>query len=543
MSVQNLSQEGLYNLTVDLQEQIQGLETWKTYTNDNMDQSFLLTMGIIIYLMQGGFALLEAGSVRSKNTTNILIKNLLDSFVSGIFYWLIGYAFAYGSGNSFIGYDNFAHDGLKNTDYATWFFQYCFAATAATIVSGAVAERCEFVAYLVYSSMITGFIYPVVSHWAWSSDGWLGKGFEHTSGTTITYRDFAGSGAVHTLSGVAAFVGAAVMGPRIGRFDKETKRPEDIKGHSVPLAALGGFILIFGFLAFNGASQGSISGENDGAIVSIAIKNTVMAGSGGAFTTMFMNRLKLFGDAKWSFGITLNGCLSGMVSICSSCNEVETYSALATGIIGGVAYMIVTWLMLNKLHVDDPLDACAVHFGGGVWGVIALAFFSNEVGIFYHWNADSGLQLAWQLVGLLTIIVWTAVLSFIMFYILKKFDLLRVPFILEMKGLDIPKHGEPAYPTEAYGHGWGERGDALHTMVKQSVQSSSTTLVSADLSTPRIQRSKLALDSHKDIPRHKAEQPKFYLDVNKEHIDNAEKNGVVLRQDLPGQRSNENTKF
>ncbi|KAJ8299375.1 hypothetical protein KUTeg_023435 [Tegillarca granosa] len=340
-------------------------------------------------------------------TTNILIKNLLDAFVSGVFYWLFGYSFGYGvPGNAFIGYGNFAHYELPSSLLSSWIFQYVFAATAATIVSGAVAERCDFVAYLVYSSAITvfkngiplcsGFIYPVVSHWAWDPQGWLAKGFEYQDGnTTLTIKYL--------------------------------------------LAALGAFILLFGFLAFNGASQGSIASKGDGIAISIAIKNTIVAGSSGAFTTMIMNKTKWFGDRKWSFLITLNGCLTGMVlnevSVCSGCNQIETYAAFIMGMAGGVAYMITTRAML-KLKVDDPLDATAVHYGGGIWGVIAVAIFSNDVGILYNWDKRSGLVLLWQLAGIGAIAAWTAVTCLIMFYTLKKLRLLRVPFAYEYKGFN-----------------------------------------------------------------------------------------------------------
>ncbi|KAJ8299374.1 hypothetical protein KUTeg_023434 [Tegillarca granosa] len=462
--------------------------------------------------MQGGFAFLEAGSVRSKNTTNILIKNLLDAckysmdvvfdwIVAGVFYWLFGYAFAYGSpGNAFIGYGYFAHYELPTSSYSSWIFQYVFAATAATIVSGAVAERCDFTAYLVYSSVITGFIFPVVSHWAWDSKGWLAKGITYEDGNntiTVTYADFAGSGAVHMLGGIAAFCAAAVMGPRIGRFNKETGLPEDIKGHSVPLAALGAFILLFGFFAFNGSSQASIASEGDGIAVAIAIKNTIVAGSAGAFTTMLMNKSKWFGDKKWSFLSTLNGCLTGMlfcnggmkasvplfikathilqVSVCAGCNQIETYGAFVMGLIGGVVYMITTWMVI-KFKVDDPLDATAVHYGGGIWGAIAVAFFSNDGGVFYSWDKRSALFLAWQLAGIAAIAAWTIGTCLPMFFILKKLRILRVSFEYEMKGLDIPKHGEPAYPLESYGHGWGEKGDSLSSMVSSSIRTSTAAI-------------------------------------------------------------------
>lgn len=451
---------------------------------DEVDHFFLLIMGMVIFLMQCGFALLEAGSVRSKNTTNILIKNLLDAFISGLSYWLIGYAFGFGKGNAFIGYEGFALVGVDGSRYAFWFFQYVFAATAATIVSGSVAERCDFAGYLVYSSVITGFIYPVISHWAWSADGWLAAGF--TDGELqISYSDFAGSGVVHSAGGVCAFVAAAVMGPRIGRFDKESGQPQDIKGHSVPLAALGGFILLFGFLGFNGSSQGAISNPGDGVAVATAVINTVLGGTGGAFLTLTLNRIRWFGDSKWSFLTTLNGCLAGMVAVCASCNQTTTYGAFVIGIGGGVSYMLLTWTVL-KLKVDDPLDATAVHLGGGMWGVIATALFSTDFGVLYKWDRNSAFHLAWQCAGLAAILAWSGALSFVMFFILKKMHILRVSFELEFRGLDIPKHGEPAYPAEAYGHGWGEQGDTVGSMIQKLTKKNNPTLTTRASENPEV---------------------------------------------------------
>ncbi|XP_052799363.1 putative ammonium transporter 1 [Mya arenaria] len=445
-----------------------------------MDQFFLLVMGFIIYLMQAGFAFLEAGAVRSRNTVNILIKNALDSFFGGVSYWLVGYALAFGKGNPFIGASYFAHSGLPATMYAHWFFQFVFAATAATIVSGAVAERCDFTAYIIYSSVVTGFIYPVVTHWAWSEEGWLvnGRTYEFDGElVNIGYNDFAGSGVVHMVGGIAAFVGALALGPRIGRFDRNDGSPIEIRGHSIPFASLGGFILVFGFFAFNGSSQGSISGDGDGAAVAMAVTNTVLAASGGAFTTLVLNKIKYFGDSKWSFLTTLNGCLTGMVAVCAGCNQFKSYFGFITGVLGGIAYMVTTWLVL-KLKVDDPLDATAVHFGGGVVGVLSVPLFSYDYGVIYHWDMKSGYYLAWQVAGLAAIFSWAAVLSLIMFFSLKKLNIFRVPFEYEVKGLDIPKHGETAYPAEAYGHGWGEKGDALMGLMKEAANASIKTVVS-----------------------------------------------------------------
>jgi len=420
---------------------------------EEVDQFFLIMMGMVVFFMQCGFAFLEAGSVRSKNVTNILIKNVFDSFVSGIAYWLFGYAFAFGgTDNSFIGTKYFAASNLADTDFASFFFQYTFAATAATIVSGAVAERCEFMAYFAYSFFITGFIYPVVTHWQWGG-GFLAEGKDYGGDIGVVgYQDFAGSGLVHCCGGVAAFVGALLLGPRIGRFDPVTKTPIQIRGHSVPIAALGGFILFFGFLAFNGGSQTAISNDGDGATVSIAVVNTIISASFGAFSSLLINRVHVFGNASWSLIVTINGALTGMVAACAGCNVLYPWGAAILGSLSGMTYHLWSWIV-RRLKVDDPLDAVAVHFGGGSWGVIALAFLSRTDGILFHWNSRSGLVLAWQLAGLAVITAWTGVLSLLLFGTLRLLKVLRVPEEIEIKGLDIPKHNEPAYPLESYGHG------------------------------------------------------------------------------------------
>ncbi|XP_041365461.1 putative ammonium transporter 1 isoform X1 [Gigantopelta aegis] len=493
---------------------------------NNLDQFFLIIMGMIVFLMQCGFGFLEAGAVRSKNTTNILLKNFCDSFVAGISYWLVGYPFAFGEGNSFLGYTNFASYGFPEERFAFFFFQFVFAATAATIVSGAMAERCEIIAYFTYSIVLTaelrlatfklraadvavchrhyrverqtgnvyhlefvsgiiseltlqiveslsafkkeirpilnlpGFMYPIVTHWAWHEDGWLtvGKEYEQTDGNVTTYftahySDFAGSGVVHILGGVAAFVGALLLGPRQGRFHKPSSTIIDIRGHSVPLAALGGFILLFGFLAFNGGSQLNISESGSGQVVALAVVNTFLSGSCSAFVTLFSARIT---GRHWSLLFTINGALAGMVAACAGCNVIYPWGACIVGVFASISYQFWAWLMV-KMWIDDPLDAVAVHFGGGFWGVISVAFLHRDTGIIFAWDKRSGLNLAWQFVGAVSIATWTAVMSLTMFGVLKLIGRLRVPREIEEKGLDIPKHGEPSYPWESYGHGWTEK--------------------------------------------------------------------------------------
>ncbi|PFX23664.1 putative ammonium transporter 1 [Stylophora pistillata] len=356
-------------------------------------------------VMQTGFAFLEAGSVRSKNTTNILIKNFLD--------------------------------------------------VSATIVSGAMAERTEFKAYLLYSVFLTGFVYPIVTHWAWDGNGWLYKGVEYTKDNvtmSIAYQDFAGSGVVHVLGGTVALIGATVVGPRTGRFVNGV--PVLLAGHTVPKAALGGFILFFGFLGFNGGSQAAITFGGDADAVALSIVNTVLGGASGALTAMIVKRLG-FADKYWSLLFAINGGLTGMVALCAGCNAIYPYAAFAIGIIAGVAYVGWSTLILY-FKIDDPLEAVAVHLGGGFWGVLSVPIFNKESGIFYDGSAYSFYLFGWNVMGVLAIMAWSASLSLPLFLVLRVTKQLRVSPEIEEIGLDIPKHGEPAYPLDSYGNGWSD---------------------------------------------------------------------------------------
>jgi Amt family ammonium transporter len=390
--------------------------------------------------------------VRSKNAVNILVKNMLDPFIAGISYWLFGFAFAYGMEgytNPFIGFHHFAAHDMSGVNYAEWFFQFVFAATASTIVSGAVAERCAFVAFLVYAIILTGFIYPVVSHWGWAADGFL---------VTGGYQDFAGSGIVHLCGGVAAFVGAFMLGPRLGRydsglFDKDKQavaKAGKIEGHSVPLAALGGFLLIVGFFSFNGGSALQLSSPGDGEVFALAVMNTILAAGSSGIVGLLVNRISFTGQpkGKWSMLLTINAMISGMVSICASCNRVHPWAAVVIGGIAALVMLAFSWLM-DYLEVDDPLDAVAVHFGGGLWGVLAAPFFQKE-GLFYGYSS-AGKVLGYHVAAIVVITVWTGGLCAIMFGILKYLGMLRVDRETEILGMDIVKHGEPAYPVSAYG--------------------------------------------------------------------------------------------
>lgn len=395
-----------------------------------LNDFFLVVMGSSVLLMQLGFALLEAGSVRSKNTVNILIKNFLDAMIGALIYYAVGWGFANGepSDSGFIGENQFFLIDTPIESYTSWFFQYVFAATAATIVSGAVAERCQFTAYFMYSALITGFVYPVVACWGWNGEGWAAK---------WGYGDFAGSGIVHCCGGAAALAGAYFLGPREGRFAQDgTVQP--LQGHSLVLAAQGGLILFWGFLAFNGGSVLALSMDSTAAF-SLAVVNTVLAGAASTCTMLLFN-LQTLGVVQ--LGNIINGSLAGLVSICAGADRVEPWAAIIIGIISVFFYTFTSHAML-KYKIDDPLDAVAVHLGCGFWGVISVGFFANTTtpGLFYD---SSGETLGINLVVVLIIIAWTLAISGTAFYLLSKAGMLRVDPVTEQRGLDM-KHKERAY--------------------------------------------------------------------------------------------------
>ncbi|XP_014289420.1 putative ammonium transporter 1 [Halyomorpha halys] len=398
----------------------------------DIDDMFLLINGIIVSFMQAGFACLESGAVRTKNTTNIMMKNLLDLFICSIFYYLIGFPLAYGNGSSFIGLTYWAGNDFQESRLAFWFFQFVFAATAATILSGAVAERCNFIAYIVYSGVISGFVYPVVSHWAWHEEGWMKK---------MGYKDFAGSGVVHALAGMASFVAASFLGPRKGRFPGQP-----ISGHSTPLLGLGALLLISGFLAFNGGSLGQISGPGDSELVARSMVSTIFGGTGAAIVALVFGRC--LSDAPWPFSFTLNCTLAGMVSVCGGPEVYNSWSAMIVGGIGSIVY-IGFHLLITYIKVDDPLDASPLHFGAGAWGVLARPIFEND-GLIYGNIKDFPTKITNNIIGVLAIMAWSAGSSIILFGALKVTGFLRISEEEEIIGLDLSKHGENAYPSSAW---------------------------------------------------------------------------------------------
>lgn len=403
-----------------------------------VDTTWTMVAGILVMFMQAGFSMLESGTVQPKNTNSILSKNLLDSCVGAICWWAIGYGVAFGEdagkfigGNLFVGQDkDFRLSGYSDDDsfhYAGWFFQWAFCATAATIVSGALAERVMLSGYVIFMVVMTSFIYPVVVHWTWGG-GWLSE----ADGDKGLYTDFAGSGIVHMTGGVAALLGASIIGPRTGRFDPD--KADQFVAHNVPMVVLGTFILWFGWYGFNCGSTVSMTGENNSnanTAALVAMTTTLAAGTGGI--SVFY--LKMMMTRQYDIGALTNGILAGLVSITAPCDGVYGWAAIVIGFLGGLIYLASSAL-LKLVKVDDPLDAFSVHGACGAWGVLTVAFFNAEKGIFYG-GEEAGKLLAWQLAGIVTIALWTASLSGITFVALRLAGILRLSASDEEEGGDI----------------------------------------------------------------------------------------------------------
>lgn len=394
----------------------------------SMNTMWVLVASFLVFFMQAGFALVEAGFTQAKNAVNILMKNFSDFLIASLGFFAVGYAFMFGEGTSFIGMNNFFLEGAVREDIpmlAFFLFQLVFAGTAATILSGAMAERTKYGTYLFISLVMTAIIYPVVGHWAWGG-GWLAeKGFV----------DFAGSGIVHTVGGVAGLLGTLFLGARNGAFDKNSSVQN---GHNVTIAGLGVFILWFGWFGFNPGSQLAIAGTANAQAVSLIAVNTNLAAAAGALVAMF---LSWFRTGMPSAGMLLNGALAGLVGITAACAAVSPMSAILIGTIGAVIMFIGTSVLL-RLKIDDPVGAFPVHGCAGIWGVIAVGLFSETGGMLFGHGTD---LLITQLVGITSIVLWTAVTAGGLFWLIKATVGLRVPANVEAEGLDAHEHGIEAY--------------------------------------------------------------------------------------------------
>jgi len=409
-----------------MEETLQGLQI-------GIDNMWLLVAAFLVMFMQPGFAMVEAGFTRSKNTANILMKNLMDFSIGSILYWVIGFTIMYGDSiGGFIGKPDlfFISEGFgaNYSDYADLFFQTVFAATAATIVSGAMAERTEFKAYLIFSIVITVLIYPISGHWTWGG-GWLSQ---------LGFHDFAGSSIVHSVGAWVGLAGAAIIGPRLGKYGKDGK-PTAIPGHNLAMGALGVFILWFGWFGFNPGSQLAAAGTDNAVAIGHIAVTTNLAAAAGAVTAMLVAWARY---KRPSLSISLNGALAGLVAITAGCDAVNPVGALFIGIIAGFVLPFAVEFIDKILKVDDPVGAVSVHGVSGAFGTLAVGLFSTSEGLFYGGGVK---LLGIQAVGVLAFFVWAFGLGLILFFILKKANILRVSKRIEEEGLDVYEHGESAY--------------------------------------------------------------------------------------------------
>ena len=402
------------------------------------DTIWVLVATFLVFFMQAGFSMVEAGFTRAKNAVNILMKNLMDFSMGSIAYWAIGFAIMFGDGNNFMGLSGWfvsaETKGFSALEWSSvptlsaWLFQLVFAATAATIVSGAMAERTKFRSYLIYSIFITGLIYPIVGHWIWGG-GWL---------SSLGMLDFAGSTVVHSTGGWLALTGAIVLGARTGKYDANGK-PRPIAGHNLPLAALGVFILWLGWFGFNPGSQMAA----DPKPIALIAVTTNLAAAAGAILAMITAWFRL---KKPDAGMALNGALAGLVAITAPCAFVTPVAAVIIGAIAGVV-VVFSVLILENLRIDDPVGAISVHGVCGALGTLLLGLFHTEQGILYAADKSAAFKFfGVQFVGVVAVFAWCMVTGLILFYGIKAIVGLRVSEEEELEGLDYGEHGASAYP-------------------------------------------------------------------------------------------------
>lgn len=407
---------------------------------------WMLLAAMLVFFMQPGFALVEAGFTRTKNTANILMKNFVDFMVGSLLFWLVGFGIMFGVG-SFAGtphfcdleyMNNIIDNGLPIEGFLI--FQTVFCATAATIVSGAMAERTKFSMYLIYTVLISVLIYPVSGHWTWGG-GWLMNGEEDSFMMRLfgtPSHDFAGSMVVHSVGGWISLVGAAILGPRIGKYGKDGK-PRAIPGHNLTIAALGVFILWFGWFGFNPGSQLAAATLEDQTAISLVFLNTNLAACAGGVTALVISWAKY---SKPSLSLTLNGILAGLVGITAGCDVVSPMGAVFIGLIAGAAMIYAVDFIDHTLHIDDPVGASAVHGVCGTLGTILVGLFATDGGLLY--GGGWGL-LGAQVFASIVVASWAAGMGFVIFKLLDKVHGLRVSARVEEEGLDIYEHGESAY--------------------------------------------------------------------------------------------------
>lgn len=462
-----------------------------------VNAAYTLLSGFLVFFMHAGFCMVEVGCVRAKNAKNTVIMTLLDAAFACVGWYATGYAFSAGSvSNAFIGHSNFFMANITRSQFVTWFFGYTFATTATTIVSGAVAERCRFEAYIWYSLWMSMWVYPVVSHWCWAGTGWA-SAFNVDLLFSSGVYDFAGSGVVHLVGGCASFWAAMALGPRIGRFDGEGK-PVDMPGHNMSFFILGVFILWFGWYGFNPGSQYAVMGfafpwnpverANHGDVLddylggnvivtARAAVNTTLGASFGLVGGFFIKMLHEFIVTRtlvWDVMCAGNGTLAGLAAITAGCSVVQPWGAMLIGLMGGVVYYVFAWLTLNVFKVDDPVEACAIHGAGGFWGLIGTALFAADAAVTETYGVlnvgddetavyvrrkyglfmgGGGQLLAANLVFALAILGWVSVFMIPFFFGFKAIGFLRVSAEMERAGLDQSHHGGSAYNMTDFANG------------------------------------------------------------------------------------------
>lgn len=404
---------------------------------DNVFGVWFLIGAALVFFMQCGFAMVESGFTRAKNAGNIIMKNLMDFCISALMFILIGYGLMFGE-NYVAGL--FGLPTLKlltdytssSADWSNFVFNLVFCATAATIVSGSMAERTKFSSYCIYSAVISAVVYPIEAGWIWNSNGWLAK---------MGFHDYAGSTAIHMVGGIAALIGAIFLGPRIGKYvvDKKTgkKKAKAIPGHSLTLGALGVFILWFGWYGFNGAAAKDVD-----TLASIFL-TTTLAPATATCVTMIFTWIK---DGKPDVSMSLNASLAGLVAITAPCDCVDAFGSIIIGAVSGILVVVVVEGLDKKLHIDDPVGAVGVHLANGVWGTIAVGLFSRGYdgvgkGLFYGGGFK---QLGIQLLGFVAVASWAVITMIIVFALIKKTNGLRVTAEEEIKGLDSTEHNLPS---------------------------------------------------------------------------------------------------
>lgn len=438
-----LAMPGLVRAAEDAPPSLEELQTLVPGLQVTLDNVFVLVATVLVVFMHAGFVLVEAGLTRAKNAGNIVMKNLINFSIGAVVFFAVGFAIAFGGGFDglgayiggggwFVGDGAFAYGNL--TPFTFFIFQAAFAATAATIVSGAMAERTKFGGYVAYALIMTAVIYPIVVRWQWGG-GWLYQ-------LSTPFHDFAGSTIVHLTGGVAAFAAAKALGPRIGRYGTDGK-PRAIPGHSIPFAIVGCFILLVGWFGFNAGSQLGA----DPVIGRIATTTLIAAGAGAVMAAL-VTRLQ---TGKTDVAMTGNGLLAGLVGITAGCYAVSTIGALIIGLVSGLIVVFAV-SFFDKIRVDDPVGAISVHGVCGAFGTIAVGLFSNEEsegfiakGLFYGGGTD---QLVSQIIGVVSVAAFVFVASTIMFAVIKATIGLRVSEQEEREGLDVHEHGSPGYGSD-----------------------------------------------------------------------------------------------